>query len=137
MCFDASLNKKRPVSIRPALIHYLLFKSTVTYLTGQRYNHRNLIILVLILLLIIIQLNSGYIFKTDKHEFVLLFLISAAKVSTILIHCSPNGKKFHFFLSNHQISRHLESISCIITAICSLNSGSNEGLKQRMWVLWG
>lgn len=85
-------------------IEFSIYLRCLAYLLVKRYNHRNLIILVLILLLIIIQLYSGYIFKTDKHEIVLLFLISAAKVSTILIRCSQNRQKFYFFLSNFQIS---------------------------------
>ena len=73
-------------------IEFSIYLRCLAYLLVKRYNHRNLIILVLILLLlIIIQLNSGYIFKTDKHKIVLLFLISAAKIRTILIHCSRNG----------------------------------------------
>ena len=72
-------------------IEFSIYLRCLAYLLVKRYNHRNLIILVLILLLIIIQLNSGYIFKTDKHKIVLLFLISAAKIRTILIHYSRNG----------------------------------------------
>jgi hypothetical protein len=33
-----------------------------------------------------------------------LFLIFAAKINTILIHCSRNRQKFYFFLSNFQKS---------------------------------
>ena len=81
-------------------IEFSIYLRCLAYLLVKRYNHRNLIILVLILLLlIIIQLNSGYILKTDKHKIVLLFLISAAKVSTILIRCSQNAQKSYFFLS--------------------------------------
>ena len=61
-------------------IEFSIYLRCLAYLLVKRYNHRNLIILVLILLLIIIQLNSGYIFKTDKHKIVLLFLISAAMI---------------------------------------------------------
>ncbi len=79
-------------------IEFSIYLRCLAYLLVKRYNHRNLIILVLILLLIIIQLNSGYILKTDKHKICLLFLISAAKVSTILIRCSQNAQKSYFFL---------------------------------------
>ena len=81
-------------------IEFSIYLRCLAYLLVKRYNHRNLIILVLILLLIIIQLNSGYIVKTDKHKICLLFLISAAKISTISIRCSQNAQKFYFFLSN-------------------------------------
>jgi len=91
-------------------IQFSIYLRCLAYLLVKRYNHRNLIILVLIilvliiLLLIIIQLNSGYIFKTDKHKSIELFLIFAAKINTILIHCSRNRQKFYFFLSNFQKS---------------------------------
>jgi len=48
-------------------IEFSIYLRCLAYLLVKRYNHRNLIILVLILLLII-QLNSGYIVKTDKHK---------------------------------------------------------------------
>ena len=84
-------------------IELFIYLRCLAYLLVKRYNHRNLIILVLIiLLLLIIQLNSGYIVKTDKHKSIELFLISAAKLRTILIHCSQNRQKFYFFLSNFQ-----------------------------------
>ena len=61
-------------------IEFSIYLRCLAYLLVKRYNHRNLIILVLILLLIIIQLNSGYILKTNKHKNLQFFLISAAKV---------------------------------------------------------
>ena len=99
-------------------IEFSIYLRCLAYLLVKRYNHRNLIILVLILLLIIIQLNSGYIIKTDKHKIVLLFLISGAKLHTILIHCSPKPQKFYFFLSNTQISLQIESATCKYAAYC-------------------
>ena len=84
-------------------IELSIYLRCLAYLLVKRYNHRNLIILVLIiLLLIIIQLNSGYILKTDKHKNVLLFLISGAKVQRILIHCSQKDENFYLILSNFQ-----------------------------------
>ena len=99
-------------------IEFSIYLRCLAYLLVKRYNHRNLIILVLILLLIIIQLNSGYILKTDKHKIVLLFLISGAKLRTILIHCSPKLQKFYFFLSNFQKLIQIESATCKFAASC-------------------
>ena len=84
-------------------IELSIYLRCLAYLLVKKYSHRNLIILVLIiLLLIIIQLNSGYILKTDKHINVLLFLISGAKVQRILIHCSQIDENFYLILSNFQ-----------------------------------
>ena len=81
-------------------IQFSIYLRCLAYLLVKRYNHRNLIILVLILLLIIIQLGNGYIDQTVKHILLFVSLIFAAKISTILIHCSRNRQKFYFFLSN-------------------------------------
>ena len=72
-------------------IEFSIYLRCLAYLLVKRYNHRNLIILVLILLLIIIQLRNGYIDQTVKHILLFVSLIFAAKISTILIHCSRNG----------------------------------------------
>ena len=98
-------------------IELSIYLRCLAYLLVKKYSHRNLIILVLIiLLLIIIQLNSGYIFKTDKHKICLLFLISAAKVSTILIHCSPKLQKSYLFLENFPNTLQIESKSIKLSA---------------------
>ena len=51
-------------------IEFSIYLRCLAYLLVKRYNHRNLIIILvlIIILLVIIQLNSGYIFKTDKHK---------------------------------------------------------------------
>jgi len=75
------IEQKKTDQIMTSLyIEFSINLRCLAYLLVKRYNHRNLIILVLILLLIIIQLNSGYILKTDKHKIVLLFLISGAMI---------------------------------------------------------
>ena len=83
------IQQKKTDQIMTSLyIEFSIYLRCLAYLLVKRYNHRNLIILVLILLLIIIQLNSGYILKTDKHKNLQFFLISAAKVNMIFICCS-------------------------------------------------
>ena len=98
-------------------IELSIYLRCLAYLLVKKYSHRNLIILVLIILLLIIQLNSGYIVKTDKHKICLLFLISAAKVSTILIHCSPKLQKSYLFLENFPNTLQIESESIKKSAI--------------------
>ena len=94
-------------------IELSIYLRCLAYLLVKKYSHRNLIILVLIiLLLIIIQLNSGYILKTDKHKICLLFLISAAKV----IHCSPKLQKSYLFLENFPNTLQIESKSIKLSA---------------------
>ena len=69
------IQQKKTDQIMTSLyIEFSIYLRCLAYLLVKKYSHRNLIILVLIiLLLVIIQLNSGYILKTDKHKTVFLF----------------------------------------------------------------
>ena len=104
-------------------IEFSIYLRCLAYLLVKRYNHRNLIILVLIiLLLIIIQLRNGYIDQTVKHILLFVSLIFAAKISTILIHCSSKPQKSYIFLKKFLYAIQIESIVSIITAICLAHS---------------